>query len=149
MTIWLEVDRAIQSHKMTKTLRLFNDPFSGVEILVCSLGTTAFSVNHRWACCTVIFLNYHANVSQIIQRIDRIVRIDQRSEQLVWMLMAIATYSQATRSRATKKSMGQLVSQGDVENTKEDLLVEVLGDDPTALDAQDTEIIEENANDHL
>ena len=39
-----------------ETVRLPKDLYSGVDILECSLRTTAFSVNLQWACSKMIFL---------------------------------------------------------------------------------------------
>ena len=130
------------AEERTTACAQFNDPANPVKILLCSLKTTAASVNLQLACSDVLFFDVPINGNTIFQAIGRIYWIGQRRAIWAWMLTLDHTHDQVLQARCANKMMSNIAGTAAYEPTPQDIADYLTGADeePRSRDLTESEI---------
>ena len=107
-------------------LEFCNRPNAAFDVLVASMKTSVVGFNVQAAIHHVVFMEVPDSLADYIQGIGRVHRLNQLSEQTIWILEMDSSYDGYRHARLSYKCASELVAQIGMEVPSE---VQAEGDD--------------------
>jgi hypothetical protein len=104
------------------TIKKFNDPDSGVDVLVTSLLSSSFGLNLQYCCNHLVILAAAENANVILQVIGRLRRLGQTKMQKVWVVTLARSYDNLLQHNQTVKILAQIAGEAKLKTSGIDFL---------------------------
>lgn len=108
----VELKSSYSASERRRVVELFNDPTSGVEILVANGRVASYGINLHHASHDLVIVDPPQNVSSILQMIGRVHRLGQKHVPEIIILSMWGSYDSIMEARQTKKMLPQLSGEG-------------------------------------
>ncbi|WEW60075.1 hypothetical protein PRK78_005559 [Emydomyces testavorans] len=90
----------------------FNNPESGVQILIATYSTCSVGLNLHQNCSDVVMLEPAIDYNATFHAIGRVHRLGQTQPQNIWILSGANTFDRFVEFKSTMKMVSQIVGMG-------------------------------------